>query len=179
MSIYTPAVQAMPVRGNRLHDGSPLFQNLQCIQVQEQRGLDGDEHNHRTAALEAIVQFYDVLGEAGHVLDDGQLARAINAADAFLLHQNALSMHFWHLKIKLYNVTFKSHLFWHLARQCKWFNPKHGWAFRDESFVGAVARIVKTVVFGSGAWGSGTSLATKWRHLQWFRLRRREGAVFA
>ena len=69
--------------------------------------------------------------------------------------------------------------FWHLSRQCKWFNPQHGWAFRGESFVGKVAKVIQSVVKGGGALHVGTTLAEKWRHLQWFRLRRREGAVFA
>ena len=131
------------------------------------------------AALACLVDFYATVQQAGHVLNDEELARVIAAADGFLVHQNALSMHYWKLKRNLYNVTFKSHPFWHFARQCKWFNPWYGWAFRDESFVGHVARVIKSVVFGGGAMNLGKTLENKWRHLQWFRLKRREGVVFA
>ena len=152
---------------------------LVCQQVQAAQGLDRDEDNHRATALQSLTEFYKVLREAGHTLNDAQLVRAIDAADKFLLHQNALSMIYWRRKRKLFNITFKSHLFWHLSRMCRWFNPQHGWAFRDESFVGRVAKVMTSVVKGGGAMQLGTTLAAKWRHLQWFRMRRREGAVFA
>ena len=98
--------------------------------------------------------------------------------DAFLRKQNRLAMMYWDRNVKQYNVTFKSHLFWHMARHCKFFNPRHGWAYRDESFVGKVATVVKSVISGNGQLQSGHALAVKWRRLQWFRLRRRQGVVY-
>ena len=88
-------------------------------------------------------------------------------------------MDFWGRRpqVLLYHVTFKSHLFWHLVRHCHWYNPMHHWAYRDESFVGNVAKVLKSVITGGGALHA-LSLATKWRHLQWFRLKRRRGDSF-
>ena len=125
-----------------------------------------------------MVEFYDVLREAGHVLTDDEYDRCFRAAEQFLLHQNALSMIYWAKKEKLYHVTFKSHLFWHLAKQCRWTNCMHGWSYRDESFVGSVARVISAVVRGGGAMHLGDNLAGRWRMLQWFRLRRRQGALY-
>ena len=79
----------------------------------------------------------------------------------------------------LNHVTFKSHLFWHLAKQCRWFNCMRGWSYRDESFVGTVARVIKSIVKAGGAMKVGDNLAEKWRMLHWFRLRRREGTLYA
>ena len=137
-----------------------------------------EEHQHRLAAIKNMVEFYDVLRGASHVLTDEQYNRCDQAAMRFLLHQNALSMIYLDRKYKLYNVTFKSHLFWHLAKQCRWFNCMRGWSYRDESFVGSVARVIKSIVKGGGAMKVGDNLAERWRMLQWFRLRRRQGALY-
>ena len=66
----------------------------------------------------------------------------------------------------------------HLAKQCRWTNCMYGWSYRDESFVGSVARIMKAVAKGGGAMHLGDNLAGRWRMLQWFRLRRRQGALY-
>ena len=59
------------------------------------------------------------LRQAADMTDD-EYDRCDRAATRFLLHQNALAMIYWMRKEKLYKVTFKSHLFWHLAKQCRW-----------------------------------------------------------
>ena len=125
-----------------------------------------------------MVEFYDVLRQGSHVLTNDEYDRCIRAATHFLLHQNALAMIYWMRKEKLYKVTFKSHLFWHLAKQCKWFNCMRGWSYRDESFVGYVGRAINAIIKGGGAMHVGENLAERWRMLQWFRLRRRQGALF-
>ena len=78
--------------------------------------LDNPEQTHRFAALECMLGFYKTLRSAGHVLTAEEFSSCEKFAHAFLLHQNALSMMYWERKRKLYNITFKSHLFWHMSR---------------------------------------------------------------
>ena len=65
-----------------------------------------------------------------------------------------------------------------MARQARFFNPRHGWTYRDESFVGSVAKVLHSVIKGGGAMKSGRAKAVKWRRLQWFRYRRRQGDIY-
>ena len=73
----------------------------------------------------------------------------------------------------LFHVTFKSHLMWHLGYSCFFFNPRCGWCYRDESFVGRVAKVAQSVACGRGALRLGTSLAHKWRWILYLRMRGR------
>ena len=98
------------------HALKPL--HMACQQMNNPR----EEHQHRLAAIESMVEFYDVLRQASHVLTDDEYDSCDQAATRFLLHRNALAMIYWMRKEKLHKVTFKSHLFWHLAnfKQCRW-----------------------------------------------------------
>jgi len=149
-----------------------------CEEVHRSQGLHRQEHLDRLECLRNLVRFYSIVEGGGHVLSPPDAAELATVTDAFLRHQNNASSIYWDRGVKLYNVTFKSHLLWHMSRHAKWFNPRHGWAYRDESFVGSVAKVARSIVHGCGAWGLGGQLATKWRRLQWFRLRRRQGDVF-
>ena len=193
-------------------------------QVHAAQHLHFAEHVLRLEALRMLVEFYAIVMAGGHVLAEPAAERVITVVDAFLRKQNKMAMIYWERKVKHYNVTFKSHLFWHMARQARYFNPRHGWTYRDESFVGSVAKVVKcmcaatsashgaacggmqyspakalpekaqlakayqlppvakvvkSVISGNGQTKSGRALAVKWRRLQWFRHRRRQGVVFA
>ena len=168
---------ALSAKAARIRHTLPAMQRVaQKIHADQQ--LDEDEHVLQRDALGALTEFYAIVYAGGHVLAEAAAERIIDVVDAFLRKQNSLAMIYWGKNMKHYNVTFKSHLFWHMARHCKFFNPRHGWAYRDESFVGSVAVVVKSVISGNGQRKSGRALAVKWRRLQWFRLRRRQGAVY-
>jgi hypothetical protein len=148
-------------------------------QVHAAQHLHQEEHVLRLEALRMLVEFYAIVMAGGHVLAEPEAERVITVVDAFLSKQNKMAMIYWEKKVRHYNVTFKSHLFWHMARQARYFNPRHGWTYRDESFVGPAAKVVKSIVAGNGQMQTGRALAVKWRRLQWFRHRRRQGVVFA
>ena len=61
---------------------------MACMQMDNSR----EEHQHRLAAIENMVEFYDVLRQASHVLTDDKYDRCDRAAMRFLLHQNALAV---------------------------------------------------------------------------------------
>jgi len=150
-----------------------------CEVLHRTQALTKPEHVKRLECLRNLVRWYAILESSGHVLSPDRAEEIIKVTDAFLRGQNEIAMIYWDMKVKLFKVTFKSHLLWHMARQCKYCNPRHAWAYRDESFVGSVAKVVKSVACGGGAWACSDAFAKKWRRLMWFRLRRRQGAVFA
>ena len=80
---------------------------------------------------------------------------------------------------KLYNVTFKSHHFWHMAFMARWVNPRSGWCYAEERFVGMLARVVKSVVCGGGVLALGKTLPVKWCELMKHRQRRLKHVTFA
>ena len=71
------------------HALKPL--HMACQQIHREQKLGNDEHQHRLAAIRSMVEFYDVLRQASHVLTDEEYDRCTRAATHFLLHQNALS----------------------------------------------------------------------------------------
>ena len=148
------------------------------VKVHADQGLTKEEHILRLEALRMLVEFYSILNASGHHVCDRDAERVVSVVDAFLQKQHELAMIYWERHIKLYNVTFKSHLFWHMARQCKFLKTRRGWAYRDESFVGTVTKTIHSVMPGTPQIKMGKTMASKWRQLMWLRLRRREGAVF-
>ena len=66
--------------------------HMACKQIHREQKLGNDEHQHRLAAIKTMVEFYDVLRQASHVLTDDEYDRCDRAATRFLLHQNALAM---------------------------------------------------------------------------------------
>ena len=147
-----------------------------CLQRRFLKGLPGKAFNEKGAWQGNSMSHTSNAG--GHVLSEEEADDVVTAVDAFLRTQNELAMIYWDRGVRHYNVTFKSHLFWHMARQARFFNPRHGWTYRDESFVGSVAKVLHSVISGNGALRSGRALAVKWRRLQWFRYRRRQGAIY-
>ena len=146
--------------------------------LHEEQGLHDAAHKHQLDGLELLVQFYECVYPHGHFLPAEEQKRVMETVDEFLLKQNWLSVHYMRTGPYLFHVTFKSHLLWHVANNAQWYNPRSGWTYRDESFMGLVARVAASMARGRGSLRIGRALAQKWRRLQWFRLRRREGRVF-
>jgi len=157
---------------------------IACEQITIEQGLERWEDRQRLECLRLLEEFYDIVVPEGHYLPEASAVRVKEIADEFLIRQNHLHALYGTLRpeerqLKHYQVTFKSHLFWHMADWAKWFNPRAGWCYGNERFVGKIARITRSVVMGGGAIHLGQSLPTKWIHLQHFRMRRRENAVYA
>ncbi len=75
-----------------------------------------------------------------------------------------MHMHVWHheerhyaaLDRPLYNITLKTHNVWHMAEQAWWYNPRGGWCYAEERFMGLVARACAGTTKG-GLYGIGKS----------------------
>ena len=71
------------------------------------------------------------------------LSQVKSTGERFLVEQNWLSVHYLENgPYMLFNVTMKSHAFWHCCQQSWYQNPRTGWCYREESFVGKIARII-------------------------------------
>ncbi len=69
--------------------------------------------------------------------------------------------HYRGLERNLYNITLKTHNFWHMAEQAFWSNPRGGWRYADERFIGLVARAAAATACG-GLGGLGKSFPKRW-----------------
>ena len=167
--------------------GGKAAQNRHCVPallravriLHERHGLTGVAHVHCLEGLELLSHFYDLITPHAHFLPDNVSREVLPTVTEFLLKQNWLSVYYMNNGgFNLFHITFKSHLFWHLANNSYWYNPRAGWCYRDESFVGLVAKVARSVAAGRGLLRIGLVLAKKWRRLQWFRQRKREGHPF-
>ena len=147
---------------------------LACERLTRAQGLNSHAHFLRLHGLQMLTEFYIIIEAHGPFLPEAHIARVFNIVDLFLRVQNKLA-HIYNDRTKLmhYHITFKSHMFWHLAYQARWWNPRSNWNYSNESYMGKIARIAKSVAFGLGHLKFPVSFADKWRRLQWLRLRRR------
>jgi hypothetical protein len=149
-----------------------------CAALTHGQHLTEPKHVKRLEALQFINHFYELISGHGHFLPRGVATEVLATMEGFLLRQNWLNVHYTAtLGVRQYNVTFKSHLLWHSAEQARWFNPRTGWCYREESFMGKVGKLVRSCVFGLGPLRAPMRVAQKWRRLMWYRLRKRLGYV--
>ena len=69
----------------------------------------------------------------------------MRTVDAFLAHQNWLHQYGVGENNAVYWRTIKSHMLWHMARDSQFYNPRLGWTYNDEDFVGKVAALCRSV----------------------------------
>ena len=106
----------------------------------------GGQHDlHRIEALKMLDSLYTQMYRGPDFFSVAQSRQFIKTVDAFLAHQNWLHEDGVTRHIKVYHRTIKSHMLWHMARDSKWYNPKLGWTYSDEDFMGKVAVLCRSV----------------------------------
>ena len=151
--------------------------HMACRTIAFDFGVTSTEFKLQRYMLQKLNRFYQIITQHGHYMPTEASAEALQCAEGFLCTQNALGQHFHQRRppLLLFHVTFKSHLFWHMAWCCQFFNPRCGWCYRDESFVGRLAKVARSVVHGLGHLKVAVSLAQKWRWVLFLRMLRRSG----
>ena len=107
---------------------------LACEKIFNEQHLHKAEHILRKDGLDLLCNFYDVVTSHGHFLPAHASQQVLDTVHKFLLVQNSLTKAYAAgveiggstMCLLHYNVTFKSHCFWHMAQQSKHFNPKAG-----------------------------------------------------
>ena len=147
-----------------------------CDNIAHDYHVTSKEFKLQRYMLHRATKFYTILNEHGHYMSEEAGQDCFKNVRQFLQAQNALGKHYKERQpqLLLFPVTFKSHLMWHFGHSCQFFNPRCGWCYRDESFVGYIARVAKSVVAGLGAKRVALSLAKKWRWMLHLRMWQRE-----
>ena len=98
---------------------------------------------HRAAALRNLHDLYCVILHGDDFLSSTEVEKLQRCIDAFLAHQNWLH-DFWAKKeIPMFKITVKSHYLWHMGRDAVYYNPRLGWTYSDEDFVGRIASVCR------------------------------------
>ena len=72
-----------------------------------------------------------------------------------------------------WNIKPKHHYFYHLAIAAKYVHPRMGWTYGDEDFVGRIAKIAKSCVFGNGPYRFAQHMMLKYVRVLHIRFSRR------
>ena len=73
----------------------------------------------------------------------------LRACDRYLVHYNWLTRKA-EAEMRLdYNPAFKNHFLWHIVFHARFQNPKIGWCFPFEDFVGTVIRCARGCMHGT------------------------------
>ena len=100
---------------------------------------------HRQELMDNLCRIYDIILTAPDHLPDDMLHEFQDCIDAFLAHQTWLHNDGQTRGEYVYSVTIKSHYLWHIGQDAKWYNPRLGWCYADEDFVGKIAALGRSV----------------------------------
>jgi hypothetical protein len=132
---------------------------------------DGSPHDvHRLELFKSFDAVYEQIYHGPDFFTDSEVALLQRNIDRVLAHQNWLHTHAADNGFKHYNVTIKSHMLWHMGRDAKYYNPRFGWTYNDEDFVGKIASLCRSVTRSVANQSRGQKLLEKWllaMHCSW------------
>ena len=114
----------------------------------------------RLAALEALVEYYQITYRAGMFLTDLEKQKLSNAVLKMGAHLQALHLQALEADQLLWNIRPKAHYGQHLVSQARLINPKLLTCYLPESLTGKVANVVKAVLNGQSSVHHGVPRAT-------------------
>ena len=135
----------------------------------------GSQHDlHQVRMMKGLAKCYDIVMSSAIVLSPREHARAVNAADEFLLSYNWLAVDALTSNRNLYSVVPKFHYFWHLVNQhAKITNPRWYWCYTGEDLVGRASSLAHSCLSGTPGFLVPHKMYTKYRiamHIRWSRL---------
>lgn len=136
------------------------------------------QDTHRLIVLQRLERYYTIIESYGHYLPSGVSAELLQCVHELLLHYTLLARMAMSAGLCLWLVVPKFHYFYHLAWFGRYANPKMGWTYADEDFVGRIARVAKSVVPGVGALRLGRFLVNKYLLVLATRFHRRQRCSF-
>ena len=175
MGLFENARSANPTDFPRINiKGAQARHVVPCLLDVANRLVRGHpEFQHALIALESLVTFYDAVMPHGQFLPPDVAARAQAGMQLFLLHYAYLAHLNLQRRRRLFFITEKSlHYSWHIAHVCMYYNPKAGWTYMDEDFVGKIGQLCSSSIRGLGPNRVGPSLIQKYRvrlHIRYSR----------
>ena len=136
---------------------------------------DTEPFGHLQACVGGIAHFYDAIMAHGIWLPPDA---ACEAADALLqagAHLQTMCSFWRRYPRQLFYITEKAHYAQHIALDLvlTGFNPRFGWTYGDEDFMGRIAQVARACLKGRGPLRVGHALVYRWRRVKYLRWRRR------
>ena len=104
--------------------------------ISRRRGSGSLKDRLRLTVLGELNKFIDTIEVAGHHLTSDQSNTVVNSVTEMLIAYVALATLAMNSRMKIWSVTPNFHYFYHLAQHSRWSNPRMGWVFKDEDYVG-------------------------------------------
>lgn len=128
---------------------------------------------HRLRVLVLCERFYKIMDAHGPSMPRAASRELLQCVEDCLVHYVHLARCAAASGVKLWLVVPKHHYWWHMAFFAKFSNPRFGWTYGDEDFVGRIAGIAKSVVPGVGGLLLGRFLVYKYLRVLAIRFHRR------
>ena len=130
---------------------------------------------HVNNALDSLSNFYDCLFQHELWLPEtaGQELRGYLRSVG--LHHQALTHHFMTKGRQLFFLTEKAHYLQHVGEDCYDFrmNPRYGWTYSDEDWMGRIAGIAKACTRARGPLRLAEPVFERWRNRMYIAWTRR------
>ena len=147
LSIFYKGANTFSCFTGKAGEALSLIFVLHEICVELDTGSERDAH--RIACFESLSSIFQICSSNGHFIPPPEAEAMLAACERFLVHYNWLS-NFAIVSLRLdYNPTFKFHMLWHICYHAQFQNPKVGWCFQFEDFVGECIRAAKGCMHGS------------------------------
>ena len=134
---------------------------------------------HVNEVLVALTGFYENIMFHGVWLASSGAQEAHDFLACVGLHHQALTSLFVDEGRLLFHLTEKAHFVQHLALDCveSRLNPRVGWTYADEDWIGRLAQIAMACTKGRGPIRLGAPLVDRWRNRIWVAWKRRRLAA--
>jgi hypothetical protein len=148
---------------------------VKCVFNVAKRYSDGsDDYNLLLGSLEGLDGFYDIINVRQMFLEPHESARLIEHVHKSCLCYAALAKRGADAGTKLYNLTPKFHYWMHMAWFAKFENPRQSWTYANEDYVGRIAKVAKSIAFGTNSLNLGRKVLLKFLRALHIRYRRRK-----
>lgn len=131
------------------------------------------ECEHRERCVACLGRFYAAIATQEHYLTPDESNEVLASVHECCLHYVALARMATARGRNLWLVTPKFHYWFHLAVFARFANPRTSWTYADEDYVGRLAKVAKSMVFGIGALRVAGGVVRKFRTALGVRFRRR------
>ena len=131
------------------------------------------EFEHVRVLMVNLAKFYELTLNAGNFLSHDVAVEARHCLRAVGVHHQYLCNKYLAQHRLLFRVKIKAHMVQHIADDCMFLNPRAGWTYSDEDFMGKMSRIASQCLVARGPLRVGRAIFERWgklMELRWKRL---------
>ena len=124
--------------------------------------------------LEGLDGYYDMVHMQKMFLEPDEATQLLASVHQSCVCYSALARRAANRGQKLWNVVPKFHYWYHLARFATYENPRCHWTYSCEDYIGRIAAVAKSIIYGTGVLRVGTKVVQKFLRALYIRFSRRK-----